>query len=91
MAKLGAREMKWFQVLALVCVLYQNASCYRILAVLPVPSRSHYYIGQNLMKGLAKEGHDVTVISPFKEKKPIENYNEVFLEHSWDEFHRSNN
>lgn len=37
------------------------------------------------MKALAEEGHDVTVISPFKEKHPIPNYKEVFLEHSWTE------
>ena len=53
---------------------------YKILAFLPVPSESHYYIGHNLMKALAAEGHEVTVISPFKEKKPIGNYTEVFLE-----------
>lgn len=36
------------------------------------------------MKGLADEGNEVTVISPFKQNKPIKNYKEVFLEHSWE-------
>lgn len=36
------------------------------------------------MKGLAKEGHQVTVVSPFKQQTPIKNYNEVFLENSWE-------
>lgn len=36
------------------------------------------------MKGLAEDGHEVTVVSPFKQKQPIKNYNEVFLEHSWE-------
>lgn len=77
--------MRFFKVFSLLfCyILYQNVNGYRFLGVLPVPSKSHYYIGHNLLKGLALEGHDVTVISPFKEKKPIKNYNEVFLEHSW--------
>ncbi|XP_055304713.1 UDP-glucosyltransferase 2-like [Sitodiplosis mosellana] len=75
--------MRLYKVLLLLCILYQNVSGYRFLGVLPVPSKSHYYIGHNLLKGLALEGHDVTVISPFKEKNPIKNYKEVFLEHSW--------
>lgn len=82
--------MTIFQVL-LLCILYQNVSSYRILAVLPAPSKSHYYIGQSLMQALAESGdHDVTVISPFKEKNPIANYTEVFLENSWTESRKSN-
>lgn len=42
------------------------------------------------MKGLAEEGHEVTVISPFKQNKPIDNYKEVFLEHSWEISRKSN-
>lgn len=42
------------------------------------------------MKGLAEEGHEVTVISPFKQNKPIENYKEVFLEISWEISRKSN-
>ena len=76
-------KMRLLSVLPLLCILYQNVSGYRFLGVLPIASKSHYYIGHNLLKGLALEGHEVTVISPFKEKKPIPNYNEVFLEHSW--------
>lgn len=36
------------------------------------------------MKGLANEGHQVTVVSPFKVNAQIKNYNEVFLENSWE-------
>lgn len=82
--------MKFLIVLSLLCILHQNVGAYNILAILPVASKSHYYIGHNLMKGLAKDGNQVTVISPFKEKKPIENYTEVFLENSWEESRKSN-
>lgn len=82
--------MKWFQVLLIVGSFYCNASGYRILGILPVPSKSHYYIGHNLLKGLAQQGHDVTVISPFKEEKPINNYKEVFLENVWVKSRESN-
>lgn len=81
--------MKFLPVI-LLCFLYQKVSSYRILAVLPAPSKSHTYIGQSLMKGLAENGHEVFVISPFKEKNPIENYTEVFLENSWIESRKSN-
>lgn len=68
-----------------VCAFLWQQSCgYKIVGIFPAPSKSHYYIGHALMKGLAAQGHEVTVISPFQEKKPIKNYKEVFLEHSWD-------
>lgn len=79
-----AGKMKLLEVLTLLYLLCQNVIGYKFLAMLPTTSRSHYYIGQNLMKGLAEEGHEVTVISPFKVNKPIANYREVFLEHSWE-------
>ncbi|XP_055308683.1 UDP-glucosyltransferase 2-like [Sitodiplosis mosellana] len=75
--------MKLFSVFLILYILNENVDSYKFLAILPIPSRSHYYIGQNLMKGLAEDGHEVTVISPFKEKTPIKNYKEVFLEHNW--------
>ncbi|XP_018579880.1 UDP-glucuronosyltransferase 2B10 [Anoplophora glabripennis] len=42
----------------------------RILGVFPFGAPSHYILGSTLMKGLAEAGHDVTIISPFKEKNP---------------------
>lgn len=63
--------------------------CYRILGVFPMISRSHYHIGHAVMKGLAEDGHDVTVVSPFKQPSPIENYTEIFLEHSFIESQKS--
>lgn len=38
------------------------------------------------MKGLAERGHNVTMISPLKAAKPIENYTEVFIENSYDRY-----
>lgn len=52
----------------------------RILGVFPVPQYSHYILGGRLMKALAEKGHDVTIITPFREKDPPKNYKEVFLE-----------
>ncbi|KAJ6649556.1 UDP-glucosyltransferase 2 [Pseudolycoriella hygida] len=58
-------------------------NCFKILGVFPCPSRSHYSVGHALMKGLADDGHEVTMVSPFSQTKSIENYTEILLEHSW--------
>lgn len=77
--------MKSAAVLLIIwCISCETVESFRFLAILPVTSKSHYYIGHNLMKSLAEDGHDVTVISPFEANEPIKNYNEVFLEHSWE-------
>ena len=80
--------MRLLSFLSILCTFVHTAIAYKFLGVLPIPSKSHYYIGHKLLKGLAEGGHDVTVISPFKEKNPIPNYKEVFLEHSWIEYRR---
>lgn len=80
--------MRLFSFVFMLCIFCQTVIAYKILGILPTASKSHYYIGHNLLKALAEEGHDVTVISPFKEKDLIPNYKEVFLEHSWIESRR---
>lgn len=82
--RLISSRMKLFEIVLIFFVLCENVFSYRFLAVLPVTSKSHYYIGHNLMKGLADQGHQVTVVSPFKVKTPINNYEEVYLEYSWE-------
>lgn len=69
-------------ILALAFILFiaiQNVYSYKILGVFPTFAKSHYNVGKGLMKGLAAAGHDVTIVSPFKEKGPIKNYKEVVL------------
>lgn len=67
-------------IFILVCSLLHIARSYKILGVTAIPTRSHHSVTHALMKGLADEGHHVTVISPFKLKKPIKNYKEIYLE-----------
>jgi hypothetical protein len=50
---------------------------FKVLGVLPFGSHSHFAIGNGILKSLAKAGHEVTVISPFPLKKPMENYHDV--------------
>lgn len=77
-------RLSFLLTFVVLSVLHNRVNSYKILCVFPTPSKSHYYVGHALLKGLAKEGHEVTMISPFREKKPIENYSEVFLEKSWE-------
>lgn len=50
---------------------------YKILGIFPTTGRSHYITGGALMKGLAAAGHEVTVISPFPQDKPVKNFRDI--------------
>lgn len=69
-------------VLFALCVISSTVNSYKILGVLQSASKSHYIIGHAIMKALAQDGHQVTVLTPFKEKYSIPNYEEVYLERS---------
>lgn len=69
-------------VLFVLCVTSCTVNSYNILGVLQSASKSHYIIGHAIMKALAQDGHQVTVMTPFKEKYPVPNYEEVYLERS---------
>lgn len=66
--------------LILLGLVASGNGAYRILGVFPAPAYSHYALGSRLMKALAEKGHDVTMISPFKEKSPPKFYREIVLE-----------
>ncbi|XP_065219038.1 UDP-glycosyltransferase UGT5-like isoform X40 [Planococcus citri] len=53
---------------------FSFGSCYKILAVMPFPSISHYAIPDPILVRLAELGHEVTVYSPFPKKEKIPNY-----------------
>ncbi|KAJ3642483.1 hypothetical protein Zmor_025265 [Zophobas morio] len=52
----------------LLVIISHDSKCAKILGVFPVPARSHYILGNSLMKGLAEGGHEVTIIAPFVDK-----------------------
>lgn len=71
-------KLLWFTfILGLQCNV---AFSYKILMAFTLPSPSHHIIGKGLMKGLIADGHEVTMISVFKEKNPIENFTEIYLD-----------
>lgn len=75
---------------AFIAFKTNGVASYRILGIFHTVSPSHYFVGNALMKGLAAEGHDVTIISPFKEKTKIANYTEVYLDGTFDRITNSN-
>lgn len=52
---------------------------YRILGVFPFKGKSHFIMFEKLIKGLAKKGHQVDVISSFPQKKPYPNYTDLVV------------
>ncbi|XP_029165274.1 UDP-glucuronosyltransferase 2A3-like [Nylanderia fulva] len=57
----------------------QVVNGYRILGLFPLHGKSHWVMQEELMKGLAKRGHQVDVITHFPLKKPIPNYTDISL------------
>jgi len=54
-------------ILTLFLLNFTSAgNCYKILTILPTPFRSHAIIGESVVKQLARAGHEVTLISPFR-------------------------
>lgn len=48
-----------------------------MLGIFAFHGKSHFIMFEALMKGLAKKGHQVDVISAFPLKKPVENYTDL--------------
>lgn len=49
----------------------------KILGVFPTMAKSHHIVGHSIMKALVEAGHEVTVVSPFPQKKPIKNWRDI--------------
>lgn len=71
-----------FKALVILFVLWNSVSAYKVLVALPTAFKSHYQFGSEISKALAAMGHEVTVVSPFKQLTPLTNYEEVYLEHT---------
>lgn len=63
--------------LFLLSLFFVTTSAYKILGISPLGSRSHYAIGESIMKALHEAGHEVTMISVFEVKKPLKNFTQI--------------
>lgn len=66
-----------FTIFYLTILTHHHGESANILAIFPTQMKSHFIVGQQLLKELALSGHDVTVICPFKVKNPPKTYHEI--------------
>ncbi|KAF7992649.1 hypothetical protein HCN44_004993 [Aphidius gifuensis] len=66
--------------LFILILIYIDCSvALNILGIFPLPGRSHYTVGEEILKGLAEKGHKVDVISHFPQKKEIPNFTDYTI------------
>lgn len=63
-------------LMAVALLVASATQAYNILGIFPTAAKSHYIVGEALMRSLATDGHNVTVISPFPQQTPIANYHD---------------
>ena len=59
---------------------------YKILGLFPFNMKSHFLMFESVMKGLARRGHQVSVVSHFPLEQSLDNYTDLSLKgssHSW--------
>ncbi|XP_017101692.3 UDP-glycosyltransferase UGT5-like [Drosophila bipectinata] len=72
------RKSLQYGFISLFCFHFlAQASGYNYLVVSPSAASSHYHVGFSLVKGLANAGHNITLISAFEQKNPVENIRDV--------------
>uniref|UniRef100_A0A182JNW2 UDP-glucuronosyltransferase n=1 Tax=Anopheles christyi TaxID=43041 RepID=A0A182JNW2_9DIPT len=67
-------------VLLIVLTLASSVHGYRILGLFPHPGLSHFKVFHPIMRGLANDGHHVTVVSYFPDANPVPNYQDLRFE-----------
>lgn len=67
-------------ILIVCSVCVQNVENYKILAIFPLPSKSHFVMFERLLKELAVRGHEVDVVSHFPQKKILTRYHQEIFE-----------
>ncbi|KAG6441099.1 UDP-glycosyltransferase [Manduca sexta] len=67
------------KLLLLLTICASGVSTLNILGVFPFEGKTHFFVFESYLRELAKRGHNVTVISHFPQKSPLENYNDISL------------
>uniref|UniRef100_A0A336MP72 CSON004228 protein n=1 Tax=Culicoides sonorensis TaxID=179676 RepID=A0A336MP72_CULSO len=71
--------LRQFLIIFTVSNLSMSVNSANIMGIYTTDMKSHYLIAQNLLKELAKSGHNVTVFTGFKTPNLPANYREVTL------------
>lgn len=64
-------------VVAVLSINYNQVNGLKVLGIIPFPSKSHFAIGNGIIESLVDAGHEVTVMSPYPQRKNRPNYNEI--------------
>lgn len=68
-----------------ICAVLIEADAAKVLGILPFGGKSHFAIGHSIVMNLHKAGHDITVISPFPQKKTQERYRDISIKSIMDD------
>lgn len=63
--------------IVLLALAISSGSGIKILGIFPTSGNSHFFVGQGIMKSLHSAGHEITMLSPFPQKKPMENWTDI--------------
>lgn len=63
----------------IILLFTSKIAAYKILALFPHIAKSHFVMGEALMKGLAARGHQVFVVNHFPQDPPVPNYTDISL------------
>lgn len=69
-------KLLWFVT---VLGAFQLSYGAKILSLVPVPTRSHHILLEKLTNELASRGHEVTLITPYKQSNPPDNLKEIII------------
>lgn len=74
-------QTKFGSCFLFIIILHFTAkvAAYKILALFPHIAKSHFVMGEALMKGLAARGHQVFVVNHFPQESPVPNYTDISL------------
>lgn len=73
--------MKLLATIIVVLFLgFSSCDALKILVCFPVAGKSHIILGQALVNGLIKHGHNVTMVTPFSIKIQSDNFREVLID-----------
>ncbi|XP_069672747.1 UDP-glycosyltransferase UGT5-like [Periplaneta americana] len=67
-------------VLLSASILSMGTEAARILAMFPYNAKSHFFMFESLLLGLAERGHQVVVLGHFPQKNPIPNYTDISVD-----------
>lgn len=68
-----------------LCAVLLQADAAKVLGIIPFGGKSHFAIGHAIVMNLHKAGHDITVISPFPQKKTLERYRDISIKSIMDD------